>query len=545
MTTLLCPHWNPYHRTGKERAIFAEWNPPVVKIVWDADPPYLEDIPQDSQIVFRHYRNTDPEHRGFSSAADAKEKGEAKANFYGDMALRVKKENPGLDMDRIVWSGLNEPTLHTNEPADLVAIHEEAFVKRLHKRGRRAGVLNFSVGLPANRGGDTPPDWTPFDRVRQALHPDDWVIVNEYFAHNGPFGEVLPPHGAAGSPSWGWWAGRILKCPWEEVTIFVGELGIDQMVYQIDTNPKTRGWQGHADAGTYFAHLVEYMNTVAPDPRIVGLANYLYDQSGNWASHDTMGTPIPPMIIAHGKTWVRPGAPDPTEWGDERTDRWKDTCRQIGTKYFFDPRLLGTMIAWESRGDPDARGEYFPHPEVGLMQVIPSENPGFEDRPTTQQLEDPLFNVDTGGDILREYTNYLSRDLYRGIMAYNAGPGWVEDHPDATDTSTGYMKRISATWKELWGDVPFPWETSIVPAPTRARLRGAAFQSMGIALNPASAFYKTAVKWGIGAPRTNEYDVDGFRCQVWSGGDQTGDMILFARIGDWGNIEAINLLPGG
>ena len=74
-----------------------------------------------------------------------------------------------------------------------------------------------SAGLPT-QGKDTPPDWSPFHGVEEAIiHNNGALICHEYWADTGP------------KELWGWWGGRSLKCPWK-VPIIIGECGVDMYV---------------------------------------------------------------------------------------------------------------------------------------------------------------------------------------------------------------------------------------------------------------------------------------------------------------------------
>jgi len=62
-------------------------------------------------------------------------------------------------------------------------------------------------------------------------------------------------------------------------------------------------------------------------------------------------------------------------------------------------------------------------------------------------------------------------------------------------------------------------------------IRQAAWDTMGINYNPEAAFSRYAREHGLGIPLTNEFDVNGCRCQGFVGG------IVYAVIGDWGNVQ--------
>ena len=103
------------------------------------------------------------------------------------------------------------------------------------------------------------------------------------------------------------------------------------------------------------------------------------------------------------------------------------------------------------------------------------------------------------------------------------------DFPNQTTACPGNLP-TSQWWKELLGDAP--------PQPTLDPVlaRAAAFASLGIALNPESAFYKEARKRALGRPVTGEIDLGEYRLQ---GFDKA---VLACRIGDWGNMQQVEWL---
>ncbi len=62
-------------------------------------------------------------------------------------------------------------------------------------------------------------------------------------------------------------------------------------------------------------------------------------------------------------------------------------------------------------------------------------------------------------------------------------------------------------------------------------IRQAAWDTVGINYNPEAAFSRYAREHGLAIPLTNEFDVNGYRCQGFVGG------IVYAKIGDWGNVQ--------
>ena len=81
---------------------------------------------------------------------------------------------------------------------------------------------------------------------------------------------------------------------------------------------------------------------------------------------------------------------------------------------------------------------------------------------------------------------------------------------------------------------PVPESPSQVYPPGEAGVRQSAWDTVGVNYNPDAAFSRYAREHKLGIPLANEYDVNDFRVQPFVGG------IVFARIGDWGNIQHIS-----
>lgn len=102
-------------------------------------------------------------------------------------------------------------------------------------------------------------------------------------------------------------------------------------------------------------------------------------------------------------------------------------CEPITTsaqKYGIDPETIATLIYYESRGDANDINPV--SGATGLMQIIPRdskyqpmcvEGPCFADRPTTNQLLDPEFNIDYGSWYLSTRVEYWG-SLREGLFHY-------------------------------------------------------------------------------------------------------------------------------
>lgn len=87
--------------------------------------------------------------------------------------------------------------------------------------------------------------------------------------------------------------------------------------------------------------------------------------------------------------------------------QWCGLITQSADKFGIEPDLIAALIWQESGGKADA---YSQSGAVGLMQVMPrdglaasfmcSSGPCFSNRPSTQQLLDPEFNINYGSKML-------------------------------------------------------------------------------------------------------------------------------------------------
>jgi soluble lytic murein transglycosylase-like protein len=91
----------------------------------------------------------------------------------------------------------------------------------------------------------------------------------------------------------------------------------------------------------------------------------------------------------------------------ENIQRWKTIIESAAVESGLDPNLIAAVMLQESGGNPQA---YSTSGAVGLMQVMPKDgiaseficgsNPCFINRPTINELLNPLFNVNYGSNYL-------------------------------------------------------------------------------------------------------------------------------------------------
>jgi len=110
--------------------------------------------------------------------------------------------------------------------------------------------------------------------------------------------------------------------------------------------------------------------------------------------------------------------------------QWCPLIEKYAQQYNLEATLIAAVIFQESRGEP---GAYSSSGAVGLMQVMPRDGlaagfmcingPCFADRPTSQQLLDPEYNIAFGSQMLASlYQRYGSlREALRSYGPANAG----------------------------------------------------------------------------------------------------------------------------
>jgi hypothetical protein len=207
----------------------------------------------------------------------------------------------GFDKAKTLILGINEPKVWDAGVPEALRKYTIALCDEATVYGLRVGAMQLSVGWPANKGGDTGPDWSPYHGVDNAIrHNHGALVVHEYWADDGPL------------ENWGWWCGRVLKCPWQ-VPIIIGETGIDMYVKDASIHHAHRGWLGRMAPEQYARELAGYVSRMKDDSRYVGCAVFASDYVDDaWKSFDleraysaVLATPIPD--VGPGPT-----PPDPT-----------------------------------------------------------------------------------------------------------------------------------------------------------------------------------------------------------------------------------------
>jgi soluble lytic murein transglycosylase-like protein len=127
--------------------------------------------------------------------------------------------------------------------------------------------------------------------------------------------------------------------------------------------------------------------------------------------------------------------------------------------YQLDAELVEALVEAESSGNPRAvsRAQAY-----GLMQVrVPTARDMAGRDVTVEELFDPVVNVDLGCRYLRRMLDRYGGDVRLALMAYNAGPGkvdqWRAAEPDparilsnhAYGETRAYVLKVLSEAREL------------------------------------------------------------------------------------------------
>lgn len=281
--TKLGVYWSVMHRRPQDYEYFKRQQPAVFKIMdggpndyaWaNANLPGTVIIARDWALSEQHS----------DMLADPTGTGQRHAREWDGHAKRL-----GLDRARTLILGINEPRVWEAGVPEALRLYTIALCDEAARLGLRVGAMQLSVGWPNNTGPDTPPDWSPWHGVEEAIHRGHHALVlHEYWADSGP------------AENWGWWAGRSLKCPWQ-VPIVIGECGVDMYVKDGSVPHNRRGWQGRMHSTRYAQELADYTGRMSADPRFQGCCVFASDfASHEWYSFDVepayqaiLVTPVP------------------------------------------------------------------------------------------------------------------------------------------------------------------------------------------------------------------------------------------------------------
>ena len=330
--TRLGVYWSVMHRRPQDYDYFKRLQPTVFKIMDGGPNDYAwanANLPG-SVVLARDWALS--EQHG-DMLADPVGTGQRHAREWDAHQRRL-----GFDRARTLILGINEPRVWEAGVPEALRLYTIALCDEAARLGLRVGAMQLSVGWPNNTGPDTPPDWSPWHGVDEAIHRGHHALVlHEYWADNGP-GE-----------NWGWWAGRALKCPWQ-VPIIVGECGVDMYVKDASVPHNRRGWQGRMHPTRYAQELADYTGRMSVDPRFVGCCVFASDfASHEWYRFDVepayqaiLATPVPtPAPVTTHLPSINNGAPEPVPTPSDNWQRSREFVRRWEGDYSDNPEDHG------------------------------------------------------------------------------------------------------------------------------------------------------------------------------------------------------------
>lgn len=269
MTSRLGVYWSVMHRRAQDYEYFKGLQPSVFKIMDGGEPDYAfarDNLPG-SLVIARDWALSE-QHTDMLNEPDIT--GERHAREWNQHADRL-----GFDRAKTLILGINEPKVWEPGVPEALRVYTIALCDEATRLGLRVGAMQLSVGWPNNKGPDTPPDWSPWHGVEDAIKRGDHALIcHEYWADKGP------------KENWGWWGGRALKCPWQ-VPIIIGETGIEMFVKYPNKEQNERGWRKNVTPERYAGELAEYTALMSADPRFVGCAVFASDfADDDWWSFD-------------------------------------------------------------------------------------------------------------------------------------------------------------------------------------------------------------------------------------------------------------------
>ena len=123
-------------------------------------------------------------------------------------------------------------------------------------------------------------------------------------------------------------------------------------------------------------------------------------------------------------------------------DKLNPIISKYAKKYGVDERIARAIVQVESSGgrDPNTNGS------GGVMQVTQGTAAQYGiDAAHYHTLDDPEVGVEVGMKVLRDAYNLANKDPYRTVVAYNAGPGYINDKIESlSPTTQAYIGKMYA-----------------------------------------------------------------------------------------------------
>lgn len=291
--SLLGVYWSVMHRRPQDYNYFKQLQPSVFKIMdgGDNDYAWARDNLPNSLIVARDW--------AMSEQHEDMRRDPVGTGIRHALEWNKHQQRLGFDRSKTLILGTNEAQIWNPGVPEALRLYTIALCDKATEFGLRVGAMQLSVGWPNNKGAETLPDWSPWHGVEIAIRRNHGALVcHEYWADQGP-GE-----------NWGWWAGRVLKCPWQ-VPIVIGECGSDMYVKDGSVAKNARGWRARKTPEQYAAELADYVRRMSNDSRFVGCAVFASDFAAQeWFSFDL--EPAYQAILQTPILEPTPPQPEPT-----------------------------------------------------------------------------------------------------------------------------------------------------------------------------------------------------------------------------------------
>ena len=166
----------------------------------------------------------------------------------------------------------NEPLGFDLFNADWCQVFTDAtleFMRLCHREGWHVVAGNFSVGQPPLNA------WQIFRQFVEAMQPDDWLGLHEYWVESVQRGIDE------------WWVCRyrmvLDKLAPLKPKIFIGECGMDGLL----EGSRPKGWREYLNGNdeAYMAQLCDYEREFNQDPEVVAVAPFIWGWHPPWQSY--------------------------------------------------------------------------------------------------------------------------------------------------------------------------------------------------------------------------------------------------------------------
>ncbi len=251
-----------FHIIGFDQRVYdylQQMQPSLVKIYEFPSEANIDEIRRrcpNTYIVYRQYTNLN-----FTDSADA---------FVAELDDALNK----LSGRGIIWEGLNEPVLNSEQDARALCDWYVRFAELMHARGERVAAFSFSTGNP-------PLEYVPL--LVPAAVACDYLALHEYYS---------PSIGAADLTRYRAFRARLPRAA--RKPILITECGVD--------DGRNNGWQSYLSPDAYLALLADYDRQLLQDAYVIGATIFQYGGGAPWQSFDVsmLGEQIARYVAEQG-----------------------------------------------------------------------------------------------------------------------------------------------------------------------------------------------------------------------------------------------------